>query len=56
MAQKNWVSKLQMTTKEQVSQAQVTQVGLGSGAQDGQVPGKKTISKASAQVASQPLG
>lgn len=51
MTQKNWVSKLQTTTKEQVSQAQVTQTGLGSRAQEGEVPGKKTISEASTQVA-----
>lgn len=51
MTQKNWVSKLQTTTKEQVSQAQVTQTGLGSIAQEGEVPGKKTISEASTQVA-----
>lgn len=51
MTQKNWVSKLPTTTKEQVSQAQVTQVGPGSRAQEGEVPGKKTTRKASTQVA-----
>lgn len=56
MTQKNWVSKLQRATKEQVSQAQVTQVGLGSSTQEGEVPGKKTIGEAFAQVASQPHG
>lgn len=50
MTWKNWVSKLQMTTEEQVSQAQVTQVGLGSSTQKGKVPGKGTMSKASPQV------
>ena len=49
--QQDWVSKLYVTSKQQVSKAQVTQIGLGSRVQQGKVPGKKAMSKPSAQVA-----
>lgn len=51
MTQKDWVSKLHLTPKEQVFKVQVTQIGLGTRAQEEGVPGKKAISKVSALVA-----
>lgn len=52
MTQTDWVSKSQMTLEEQVSEARVTQIGLGFRAHEGEVVGEKAISKGSAQVAS----